>query len=297
MQTGFDAADKLAGHFTDDLMRALLAERRVEIAPGLFAGPEPLLSRAALETALARRQIASDKIRAFAGRTQLDLTMQRVVDSRGINLNALAQLVAQGAMLLFNKLELRFAALNAFAAALAERFGVPVQVTAVLSFGDRSGISPHHDTDNVFIVQLEGSKQWQFLGDPVEPGLPVPAFKGEEGPAREVTLHPGDVMFLPAGQRHVCTSSPDDSLHLGVLIQAPRAASAGKTLLTAIEQDPPLLTPFLPSRDERARAQALADYRARLHQLVDELDLERILADQQLPDGPSGFSFPDRSKA
>lgn len=298
MQASAAVAERLASHFSDDAVRSLIIERRVELARGLFAGMEDsILNRRDLETALGQGRISPKEFRIILGRTFVDLAMMRVVVDRQIDLPVLEQLLAQGASVVFNKLNMVFPELGALAAGLAKRFESPVEITAVMSFDDRSGIEPHHDTHNLFIVQLEGDKTWRLLGDPVEPGMHHDQFKGPEGEAREFVLRPGDAMFLPAGQRHVCTASLGNSVHVAFLLQHPEASMAVAVLANAILEDSRMKAPFLPFLGGEARTEALERYRARLHELVDELDLEGILDAKGRRGTPAPFSFPERRAA
>jgi mannose-6-phosphate isomerase-like protein (cupin superfamily) len=278
-------------------LRSLLAERKVELAPSLFETlPAPLLTQADLEVALKNRQIRADRLRVFMGRKQLDLEKLQAANDDTIDLRVLRQLIDQGATLVFNRLERRIPALHAFAGALADRLGAAIQLTAVLSFSDRSGLAPHHDCEDLFIVQLEGAKAWHFLGQPVRRGLPSDGAEGDDTPMGEHTLKPGDVMFVPAGQRHRCTTSSDISLHLGVQIESLNGALTAKPLEAAILSDPAMLAPYPVVIDPAGRADAVAAYRTRLHELVDQLDLEQLLSAGRPDSGNGSFSFPERRR-
>ena len=73
-------------------------------------------------------------------------------------------------------------------------------------------------------------------------------------------------------------------------------ATVTKPLEEAITEDPAMLVPYLPVMDEAALAGTVAAYRARLHELVDRLDLDKLLS-SDLPTGGNGsFTFPERKR-
>jgi ribosomal protein L16 Arg81 hydroxylase len=228
----------------------------------------------------------------MVGRTELDLERMLVVTDGHINLPVLAQIAGQGATLVVSGLHRLFPQLGSLGSAIGERLGTRVKITAVLSFGDRSGLASHHDTQHLFVVQLEGSKTWRFLGEPVAPGTPHEDTQSEVDHVTEVKLHAGDVLFVPAGQAHMCVASQDGSLHIGILLSAPSAALAATPLAHAVENDPELQRPFMRFMGDDATAACLDAYRLRLHQIVDELDLETLLNAGRRDADPEGFAFP-----
>jgi hypothetical protein len=81
------------------------------------------------------------------------------------------------------------------------------------------GFALHHDTHDTLILQIDGSKTWRVHEPAVE--LPMetqPYSKAQHGacsaPAREVTLAPGDTLYLPRGYRHEAATGEDRSLHV-----------------------------------------------------------------------------------
>jgi hypothetical protein len=283
MTVSVQIARQIESHFSDAVLRALVIERRLKVAHGLLADFPPLVTRDELETTIGQHEKGSRWLRVFVGRREMDLAAMRVVADGQLNFAVLRQLIAQGATLVFRHLERCITAVEDLGRPLSERLGIPVEINAVLSFGDRSGLRPHHDPENLIIIQVDGTKHWRFLGEPVEPGLPHAKVNEELSVTYEVTLNPGDVMFLPAGLRHVCTASPEDSLHLAVLMMATNAAEVAPALTEAIANDVPLRTPYLPFLGAEAIEAATAAYRERLHALVDAMDLEALLAEKSRP--------------
>jgi lysine-specific demethylase/histidyl-hydroxylase NO66 len=110
----------------------------------------------------------------------------------------LADLVADGATLVLQSLHRYWPALTTFTDELMRQLGHPCQVNAYLTPPGVAGLSVHADEHDVFAVQLEGSKRWSVdgLGD--------------------LTLKPGDVLYVPAGCRHGAQAADSTSLHLTI---------------------------------------------------------------------------------
>jgi lysine-specific demethylase/histidyl-hydroxylase NO66 len=86
------------------------------------------------------------------------------------------------------------------------------------------GFAPHYDDIEAFCMQLEGTKRWKVY----EPTFKLPRASSEDftteemkemEPVMDVTLEPGDILYMPRGWIHqACTlkHSDEHSLHLTV---------------------------------------------------------------------------------
>lgn len=84
------------------------------------------------------------------------------------------------------------------------------------------GFAPHFDDVDVFVVQAEGRKRWRVYAPLPHAALPrvsshdfpnTPEAIGE--PLLDVTLQPGDLLYLPRGTIHQAEALPGQhSLHL-----------------------------------------------------------------------------------
>ena len=130
----------------------------------------------------------------------------------------LAQWCQQGATLILNQVQKRVPALAQFAAELRQDFGFNTQVNAYSSYPNRQGFSCHYDTHEVFILQIEGSKQWYVFHDTVKYPLreqKSAAFSPPtEPPYLSCTLDSGDVLYIPRGHWHYAIACESPSLHL-----------------------------------------------------------------------------------
>lgn len=116
------------------------------------------------------------------------------------------------------------------AADLRGRAHVQLFVTAASTHG----FAWHYDAEEVFIVQTEGTKDYYFRRNTIDPD-PLPRSRPDFARVREettpimtATLVPGDWLYLPRGWWHVARARTDSlSISLGVTTAA--AAAGGKT--------------------------------------------------------------------
>ena len=106
--------------------------------------------------------------------------------------------LAEGATLVLQSLHRTSPPVAAFVTRLQDEISHPVQANAYLTPPAAAGLAEHADLHDVLALQLHGFKRWwvEGLGD--------------------VTMCPGDVMYVPRGSRHRAETSAATSLHLTV---------------------------------------------------------------------------------
>ena len=127
---------------------------------------------------------------------------------------------ADGATLVLQALHHTHPPLAAFCRALEKELGQPVQANAYFTPRDSQGLPVHHDTHDVFCLQVAGSKRWLVY----EPALELPLRDqryttelGEPGePVLDLVLEAGDMLYMPRGWLHQALTSDTDSLHLTI---------------------------------------------------------------------------------
>jgi quercetin dioxygenase-like cupin family protein len=127
-----------------------------------------------------------------------------------------AEQLARGATLVLQGLHRTWAPVDDWCARLEDELGHPVQANAYLTPEAGSGLAPHHDEHDVFVLQVRGAKAWSVdgLGD--------------------VVLGPGDAMYLPAGTRHAAAATLGTwSLHLTIGVLQVTAGDVLRRLLAA----------------------------------------------------------------
>jgi mannose-6-phosphate isomerase-like protein (cupin superfamily) len=257
--------------------RDALIAREVLHLPGLVSGLEAGLPRLTdIELALEQDAFLPGDLRVQAGRQAVDKEQLRIVNRGKIEPEMLASAARLGNALVFGNVQKRIPKAFQLARRLENWLGDAVEFVMFASFGPDSGYLVHHDQMHVLIVQLEGAKVWTLHGAPVSPGLLV-EMQQEPEPAREVKMNSGDVLYLPAGQRHFC--HPEGfSVHLAIVI----LGVTGRVIRRKLEQemtDSALLNEPAPAiLGADGDGLAAEAWRAHMHELVDQLDIAKILA-------------------
>jgi hypothetical protein len=126
----------------------------------------------------------------------------------------------RGATIVLQALQLQHPPLADFCRELERELGHPAQANAYYTPPSAQGFKVHHDTHDVFCLQVEGEKRWLVYPPVLE--LPLKSQKytpelGEPGePVLDVTLRAGDTLYLPRGWLHQAMTSDAASLHLTV---------------------------------------------------------------------------------
>jgi hypothetical protein len=126
----------------------------------------------------------------------------------------------RGATIVLQALQLQHPPLAEFCRDLEAELGHTVQANAYYTPASAQGFAVHHDTHDVFCLQVEGEKRWLVYPPVLE--LPLKHQKyapemGEPGdPVLDVTMRAGDMLYLPRGWLHQAMTSDTASLHLTV---------------------------------------------------------------------------------
>ena len=126
-----------------------------------------------------------------------------------------------GATIVLQGLHHHWPPLAEFCRRLEASLGHPVQANSYYTPRGSQGLAVHHDTHDVFVLQVAGEKRWLVYEPVFELPLRDQKYKrdrhGEPGPAiHDLVLRAGDVLYLPRGWLHEALTSETDSLHITV---------------------------------------------------------------------------------
>jgi JmjC domain len=177
-----------------------------------------------------------------------------------------------GATIVLQGLHLHWPPLATFCRELEQALGQPVQANAYYTPRGSQGLPVHHDTHDVFVLQVSGDKRWVVY----EPALELPLRDqryspelGEPGePVLDETLRPGYTLYLPRGWLHEAVTSESDSLHVTVGVNVITALDAVRAALEecaadlefrrSVPADGQLADDLLARLDDRLQADAVA---------------------------------------
>ena len=129
-----------------------------------------------------------------------------------------------GATIVLQSLQRWWRPLSRFCRDVEGALGHPVQANAYLTPPGAAGLTPHHDTHDVFVLQVHGTKHWTVR----EPLVVAPLARHRSDHERaalqpvlfEIDLEPGDCLYLPRGFIHSAATQDGASLHLTVGVLA-----------------------------------------------------------------------------
>ena len=153
----------------------------------------------------------------------------------------LLDLFADGATIVLQALQRWWLALTTFCRDLEMALGHRVQANAYLTPPGAAGLAPHHDTHDVFVLQVAGTKSWALREPVIEAPLDRHVSDHAACAARPVLLEadlaPGDAMYIPRGVVHSAAAQERLSLHLTVGILAVTAYDVARRLLDRAADD------------------------------------------------------------
>jgi ribosomal protein L16 Arg81 hydroxylase len=124
---------------------------------------------------------------------------------------------SEGATLSFQIFQKCMEKLSKFCNALEARLRFQTQINIFVTPPHSKGFTAHYDDHSFFILQVSGTKDWRIYGNPVE--LPLQEWRRKTstpdlGKPREITLKPGDLLYLPKGFYHEASTTDTTSVHI-----------------------------------------------------------------------------------
>ena len=221
-----------------DLIGAMNDPADAEPSVGrLTSVAQPLLGQDQFESFLwaqelsgARMAVSSEGV-AFNAQAPADLfrTQREPHEPTRIDVRRLQKFLSGRHSAVFFGIDDSLPHLDSLAQIIEALAGVRSGANAYLSIDNRSaGFGAHWDDHDVLIVQAVGHKTWR-LHRPTEK-YPVRGFTTDEvsgPPVAELTLSPGDVLYLPRGWGHLVAGTSGPSLHYTFPMRTPQLSMVG----------------------------------------------------------------------
>lgn len=218
-----------------------------------------------LQLVLDRRPVPAERY----CRTAVDRTNKTALQPDAEQVNALLQC---GASLVINDIDTLWPGLAAAADALERGLNGKTQSNLYCSAAAHQAFDSHFDTHEVFALHIAGEKVWRIYEGRLDRPIAHPAYKTlpqsyhdkhKGGVALEVTLRPGDLLYIPRGTYHDALASSAATIHVSFGVTHMIGFDVLNTLLDHAIADPLFRTNLpLPQAGEaavREHLQALAE--------------------------------------
>jgi ribosomal protein L16 Arg81 hydroxylase len=184
--------------------------------------------------------------------------------------------IGRGASLALNDVDTLTPGIAAIANALQTATGGKAQTNLYFSMRQRQAFGPHHDTHEVFALHCCGEKTWNLYKNRADAPVAHPAYKksfeayeAEAGPVeRQVTMKPGDLLYLPRGQYHDALADSDGSVHLTFGVTMPKLLDLMPMVWEAAVTSPAVRADLPVKPDAQALEKSLAALADELRNLV-----------------------------
>ncbi len=188
-----------------------------------------------------------------------------------------------GATVVLPGLHRTWAPLRNLCSALANEFGHAIHANAYLTPGGASGFTTHYDTHDVFILQIGGRKHWRIA----HPTIALPhrtqacspsGFTPPE-PCLELTMEPGDLLYLPRGVVHDAHATEVHSAHVTIGVTVYTWVELFSELITATVSLPSFRRALPPgfASGSGPREALKAEFARRLDELGAKADLDHVI--------------------
>jgi len=187
-------------------------------APRLFGWPQ-------LNAALAEHRLTPPRLRLErAGADATPGLFRSRRNRRGGSLldldpAVLMERLRDGATLIVDSVNELNPPLAALCAGLSAEFRASCQANMYACWGTTQGFDVHWDDHDVFVVQVEGRKEWALYGSteawPTRRGV-GPQAEPPETPIERTVLESGDVLYLPRGYWHAAVGLGGPTMHLTI---------------------------------------------------------------------------------
>lgn len=208
------------------------------------------------------------------------------------------QWLQRGASLLLNDIDQLTPGLKSAAAALETGLGGKVQCNLYCSWKAHPGFGSHYDTHEVFAVHIAGEKVWRIYECPTPDVIRHSRFlinddafhdRNKGKLTDEVTLQPGDLLYIPRGWYHDALAKSEATIHVAMGLTCPIGLDLMGMLFERAVQDP-MFRAVVPGHGENG-SPATADHLAALGEKLAELTKDPELV-RQFAGFMAGYRYP-----
>ncbi|MFJ9894126.1 cupin domain-containing protein [Streptomyces sp. NPDC091280] len=196
--------------------------------------------------------------------------------AEAVNAEKVYELFRSGGTVTWNSLQHVLPSARRLRDPFAEALACDAEVVLFVTPARTDGFSPHRDSIDVFVVQVDGTKTWRVWATPEHRRGDEGSYTPEElgDPVVEVTLRPGDVLYVPHGTPHAAAANSELSLHLSVGVEPRRWRHLLQDTVTALVEDDAFHGfPHLAEGEDTAAVAALTEKLELLRERLARLDV------------------------
>ncbi len=184
-------------------------------------------------------------------------------DSNRIQSHRLIEEHRNGATIVISQAHENISTLAEFRRDMQRDCHLRCQTNLYLSPPSQQGFNAHYDSHDVFILQLHGSKTFNFYEGGVELPFQHDRFETSQQVAgaltKSITLTPGDTLYIPRGVMHDAVACADSSLHITLGVYAITHRDLALEAIQRLTTDDPAFRKSIPRQWLTNRNQTSGD--------------------------------------
>lgn len=201
----------------DDFFEQYWEKKPLHISRSNCAHFSELLALSDIEHALSTHDLTFPKVQLTQSNRTISVRDYTDADNR-ILPHRFIQQHSDGATMVFSQANTLLPKLADFCRHVHTALQMQCQTNVYLSPANSQGFKAHYDTHDVFIIQVSGTKTFNFYESGVQLPFVHEAFDRElissDVIVQSVELLPGDSLYIPRGLVHDAVSHNDTSLHI-----------------------------------------------------------------------------------
>jgi ribosomal protein L16 Arg81 hydroxylase len=215
--TLFEFADVVAPVTVEEFLAEYYEQRCLMVHRNEPSYYSKLLPFESFDDLLELRPASSERVYAVSAHREISAEDYTLPDGRP-DAARLYQLFAEGGTIIFPQMQDSLPSLSFLCRGAEQFFNCPFQTNVYYTPSNAQGFKTHHDTHDVFVLQVAGSKQWRVYDTAIRLPLPGQIFDAGEhpigAPVQEFKLNAGDLFYCPRGVPHDAVSTDEPSLHI-----------------------------------------------------------------------------------
>lgn len=216
--------------------------------------------RAAMNSITTTRKVAGHELAGYANNEQIKLDFEN------------------GGTFKLSQAEHWHHAIQCLVEGMKPSFRGNIEAFVFLSPPGQTAMSAHTDGAHVFILQVSGDKNW-VVGRLCETSHSDSTLHegGIEGENRiELTLRPGQVLYMPHGCPHYATAKAETSIHIAITVEEPTSLEMANIILADFFDDPRFLE-LDANHHTKSNAENVNILRHHLSSFISEADLSLLI--------------------